>query len=114
MEFEDYRLPELFTGFARKDYGAPVRYPVACHPQAWAAGSFPFLVETSLGLVPEGFDNRLRVIRPSLPECVNDVIIRHLKVGRGAVDLRFLRQHDGSIEVQVVNVAGTLSVEIEQ
>lgn len=114
MEFEDYRLPELFTGFARKDYGAPVRYPVACHPQAWAAGSFPFLVETALGLVPEGFDDRLRVIRPYLPECINDVIIRHLKVGRGAVDLRFMRKHDGSIEVQVMNVVGTLSVQIEQ
>jgi len=114
MDFEDYRLPELFTGFARRDFGAPVRYPVACHPQAWAAGSIPFLVETSLGLVPEGFDNRLRVIRPYLPEFINDVVIRHLKVGRGAVDLRFLRKKDGLLEVQVVNVVGTLSVEIEQ
>jgi glycogen debranching enzyme len=113
MEFEDYRLPELFTGFAREEYSAPVRYPVACHPQAWAAGSVPFLVETSLGLVPEGFDNRLRVIRPYLPEFINNVVIRHLKVGKGAVDLRFLRKNDGSLDVQVMNVTGTLSVEIE-
>ena len=27
MEFEDYRLPELFTGFGREEYGQPVRYP---------------------------------------------------------------------------------------
>lgn len=114
MEFEDYRLPELFTGFARRDFGAPVRYPVACHPQAWAAGSIPFLVETSLGLVPEGFNNRLRVIRPYLPESINDVVIRHLKVGKGAVDLRFLRKKDGSLDVEIVNVVGTLSVTIEQ
>ena len=113
-DFEEYRLPELFTGFARREFGAPVRYPVACHPQAWAAGSIPFLVETSLGLVPEGLDNRLRVVRPYLPEFINDVAIRHLKVGRGAVDLRFLRKSDGSLDVQVMNVVGTLSVKIEQ
>jgi glycogen debranching enzyme len=113
MEFENYRLPELFTGFAREEYAAPVRYPVACHPQAWAAGSVPFLVEMSLGLVPEGFDNRLRVVRPYLPEFINELIIRHLRVGKGAVDLRFLRENDGSLDVQVTNVTGTLSVEIE-
>ncbi|NWF74290.1 MAG: amylo-alpha-1,6-glucosidase [Nitrospirae bacterium] len=113
-EFEDYRLPELFTGFSRRDFGSPVRYPVACHPQAWAAGSIPFLVETSLGLVPEGFDNRLRVIRPYLPTFINDVVIRHLKVGKGSVDLRFLRKNDGSLDVQVVNVVGALVVKVEQ
>jgi glycogen debranching enzyme len=113
MEFEDYRLPELFTGFSRDEYASPVRYPVACHPQAWAAGSVPFLVEMSLGLVPEGFENRLRVVRPYLPEFIDDMTIRHLKVGKGAVDLRFLRRNDGSLDVQVLKVIGTLSVEIE-
>jgi hypothetical protein len=29
---------ELFTGFSRNDYDEPIRYPVACHPPAWAAG----------------------------------------------------------------------------
>ena len=39
MYFAQYQLPELLTGFGRQEYGVPVRYPVACHPQAWAAGS---------------------------------------------------------------------------
>src|SRR5262249_19498599 len=28
------RLPEVFSGFRRQDFGVPVRYAVACHPQA--------------------------------------------------------------------------------
>ena len=114
MEFEDYRLPELFTGFAREEFGAPVRYPVACHPQAWAAGSVPFLVESSLGLVAEGFDNRLRIVRPHLPDFLEELEIRHLRVGKGAVDLRFLRKDDGTLDVQVLKINGTLTVEVEK
>ena len=33
------RLPELFSGFAREDYPAPVPYPTSCSPQAWAAAT---------------------------------------------------------------------------
>ena len=112
MEFEDYRLPELFTGFAREEYGVPVRYPVACHPQAWAAGAVPFLVETCLGLVPDAFEKRLKIVRPSLPDFIGLVEIRHLRVGAGSVDLRFQRNKDGTLEAKVVQVVGDLSVEI--
>jgi glycogen debranching enzyme len=113
MEFEDYRLPELFTGFAREEFGVPVRYPVACHPQAWAAGSVPYLVETSLGLVPDGFDNRLRVVEPHLPDFIRHVEIHHLRVGKGAVDLSFRRNSEGALDVHVLNVVGGLTVEVE-
>ena len=113
MEFEDYRLPELFTGFGREEYGQPVRYPVACHPQAWAAGSIPFLVETFLGLAPDAFNNRLKIIKPSLPEFINQVELRHLRVGQSSVNLRFERKRDRSLEVQVGEVTGDLKVEVE-
>jgi glycogen debranching enzyme len=36
--FPFYRLPELFAGYRRRPYESPVPYPVACSPQAWAAG----------------------------------------------------------------------------
>jgi len=39
LDFEHQRLPECFAGYARAEYGTPVRYPVTCHPQAWAAGA---------------------------------------------------------------------------
>lgn len=112
IEFEDHRLPELFTGFSRSEYGVPVRYPVACHPQAWAAGSVPYLVETSLGLTPKAFEKRLEVVRPCLPDFVRRAEIRRLRVGKGSVDLRFERNRDGILETRVSRVAGDLSVDI--
>jgi len=112
MEFEDYRLPELFTGFGREEYGLPVRYPVACHPQAWAAGSIPFLVQTFLGLVPDALGNRLQIVNPHLPDFINLVELKHLRVGKSAVDVRFQRRQDGSLEAEVLRVTGDLSVEI--
>jgi glycogen debranching enzyme len=113
MDFEDYRLPELFTGFGRDEYGQPVRYPVACHPQAWAAGAIPFLVETFLGLTPDAFNKRLKIIKPFLPDFINQVELRHLRVGRSTVDLRYERKRDGSLEVQVGQATGDLKVEVE-
>ncbi|HEU4683897.1 MAG TPA: glycogen debranching N-terminal domain-containing protein [Nitrospira sp.] len=112
MEFEELRLPELFTGFAREEYGVPVRYPVACHPQAWAAGSVPFMLETALGICPEAFDKRLRIVRPHLPDFIHLVEIRHLRVGKGSVDLRFHRKQNGRLDTTVTRIAGDLLVEI--
>ena len=36
-EYSEGRLPELFCGFDREHFAAPVPYPTACSPQAWAA-----------------------------------------------------------------------------
>lgn len=46
-EYSDGRLPELFCGFSRDELAAPVPYPTACSPQAWAATA-PILLVTSL------------------------------------------------------------------
>jgi glycogen debranching enzyme len=48
--FEDFRLPELFCGYARADTSFPVDYPVACSPQAWAAGAMVMLTTGLVGL----------------------------------------------------------------
>ena len=50
LAIEDHRLPELFCGFPRHMEHEPVPYPVACRPQAWAAGSVFLLIQASLGL----------------------------------------------------------------
>ena len=48
---ELHRLPELFCGFhKRSDSSGPTLYPVACAPQAWAAGAPYLLLQASLGL----------------------------------------------------------------
>jgi glycogen debranching enzyme len=112
IHFDGRRLPELFGGFHRDDYGVPVPYPVACQPQAWAAGTVPYLLTTLLGLEPEGFENRLRVVRPVLPEFINHVEIRRLGIGEALADLRFERAGEG-IEVKVLKVDGTLDLVVE-
>jgi len=112
MDFEHYRLPELFAGFGEGEFPAPVRYPVACHPQAWAAGSIPYLLETLLGLVPEAFERRLRIVRPQLPDFVDRLRIDGLRVGGARVSLRFERTRDG-VGVQVLDRTGDLDVVVE-
>jgi len=110
--FDGRRLPELFGGFHRDDYGVPVPYPVACQPQAWAAGAMPYMLTTLLGLEPEGHENRLRVVRPILPEFVNHVEIHNLRIGEALADLRFERAGEG-IEVKVRKVDGELDLVVE-
>ena len=107
--FKAHRLPELFGGFAREEYGAPVSYPLACEPQAWAAGAIPYLLTTTLGLEPEAFDRRLRIVRPMLPKNVNRLEIYDLRVGSASVDLLFERGDEG-ITARVQEKRGDLEV----
>ncbi len=113
MLFSDYRLPELFMGFSRSEYGVPVSYPVACRPQAWAAGSVPYLVRTMLGLVADGFERRLRIVRPVLPEFVHHLEVHRLQVADCSVDLRFDRAANGNVAVDVLGLRGPLTVSME-
>ena len=89
--FGDHRLPELFAGFARRADESPVPYPVACRPQAWAAGAIPYLLTTGLGLRPDGLGRSLRVVRPWLPRWLERAQVEGLRVGGARVDLRFER-----------------------
>jgi len=114
MYFPMHRLPELFTGLPREPFRVPIRYPVACHPQAWAAGSIPFMLESLLGLTPEAFEHRLRIVRPTLPEEVGGVELRGLRVGESRVDLAFQAGPDGHVEVRVLRNDGGLDVRVEQ
>jgi hypothetical protein len=85
---------------------------VACHPQAWASGAVPYLVEALLGLVPEAFERRLRVVRPILPDFIDRLEVRRLRVGEARASLKFERISDG-VAVKVLDVAGDLDVIIE-
>ncbi len=61
------RLPELFCGFDRDEYPAPVAYPTSCSPQAWAAAAPIHLLRTLLRFDPSVPEGRLR-IAPALPD----------------------------------------------
>ena len=110
MGFDHYRLPEVFAGFPREEYGVPVHYPVACHPQAWAAGSIPYLLETMLGLEPHAFERRLNIVNPDLPPFITWLELRRLRVGQAIVDLRFERDGNGKLIPHVTSVEGDLEV----
>jgi glycogen debranching enzyme len=49
----DHRLPELFCGFPRHEFGDLVPYPTSCSPQAWAAAAPLLLVNTLLRFAPD-------------------------------------------------------------
>jgi glycogen debranching enzyme len=111
--FDGNRLPELFAGFSKNDYGTPVSYPLACQPQAWAAGALPYLLSTLLGLEADAFSKKLSIVRPMLPENVNKIEIRRTSVAGAEIDLVFERSADG-VEVRVSSIQGELDVEVQR
>ncbi len=110
---EGYRLPELFAGFSRADFETPVPYPVACNPQAWAAGAIPYLLTTGLGLHADALEGRLCVRRPSLPRWVNRVHVENLRIGGARVDLLFERAVGGHVALADARIDGDIEVVLE-
>jgi glycogen debranching enzyme len=89
----DYlRLPELFCGFTRRTPNRPVSYPVACSPQAWAAGSPFLMLQAMLGISARAHENLLTVNKPHLPTWLNTVEVRNLSVGASRISLVFRRE----------------------
>jgi glycogen debranching enzyme len=111
QHFADFRLPELFCGFDRDVSPVPVPYPVACSPQAWAAGSMFLFLETMLGLRPHAHRGELELARPELPEWLTKVTVSSLRVGDAVVDLLFHRWRGGT-SAEVLRKGGDLDVTI--
>lgn len=106
------RPPELFCGYERANDNDPVQYPVACTPQAWATGSVFQLIHTMVNLVPDAPGNYLRIIDPALPESINQLTLRNLRVGQTLLDLEFERSGT-STACRVSKKRGNLRVVIE-
>ena len=106
------RPPELFCGYGRTDDSAPVQYPVACSPQAWATGSIFQLLQMMANLVPDAPSNCLRIIDPALPESISRLSFQNLRVGSTLVDLEFERS-GSTTACRVARKRGNLRVVIE-
>jgi glycogen debranching enzyme len=78
------RLPELFCGFDRRDYAAPVPYPASCSPQAWSAAAPVQILRTLLRLDPDLPRDRVW-LAPVLPAGVGVLGIDGLAVGEAKV-----------------------------
>lgn len=107
-----YRPPELFCGYERTVDDSPVQYPVACSPQAWATGAIFQLLQAMINLVPDAPNNCLRIIDPALPESLNHLSLRNLRIGQTLLDLEFERSGT-TTACRVVKKRGNLRVVIE-
>lgn len=94
-----YRLPELFCGLARTASNAPTAYPVACAPQAWAAGALPALLDACIGLSFDPGARTATVASPVLPAKLRSLRIENLIAGDQRTALVLSRGPDGRVGV---------------
>jgi glycogen debranching enzyme len=107
------RLPELFCGFLRRPRRGPTAYPVACSPQAWAAAApFAFL-NACLGLELDSRKNEIRFTDPVLPEFLDEVILRGLRLDSSSLDLR-LHRHGRDVTLNVLGRTGGVRVTLSK
>ena len=111
QHFPDFRLPELFCGFDREHSATPVPYPVACSPQAWAAGASFLFLTTMLGLRAHADRRELELHHPNIPDWLGRVTLKNVRVGEAAVDLLFHRWR-GTTSAEVLRKVGDITVTI--
>jgi glycogen debranching enzyme len=102
------RLPELFCGFGRMRNQAPTGYPVACSPQAWAAGALPASLAACLGI---GFDPGRRAVtfcRPVLPDFIGWLKLKGLTIGDATIDIILHRAEAGAVAMAVLGRRGDI------
>lgn len=103
------RLPELFCGFPKGVGEPPIAYPVACLPQAWAAGSVFLMLQAALGVEIDAIAGEVRLQDPVLPNGLDRLTATGLQVGPASLDLQFTRI-DGHVVVSPRNRTGPLKV----
>ncbi len=112
-EWNNRSLPELFCGFAREPGMGPVRYPVACRPQAWSAASVFALVKTVLGIDVRGFERRLVLSSPRVPPWLDWIRVVGLRVGSASVSFVARRSPHGAA-IEVLEKHGDASVQVHK
>jgi glycogen debranching enzyme len=92
----DGRLPELFCGFDRAEYGAPVPYPTSCSPQAWAAAAPMHLLRVLLRLDPDLPNDRV-LLAPALPDGLARFSLCGMPLAGARIDVLLA---DGGVRVE--------------
>lgn len=108
---ELHRLPELFCGFHRRSGSeGPTLYPVACSPQAWAAGSIYLLLDACLGIAVNAKEKCIRFNSPFLPDYLDELRIENLLVGDATIDI--VTQHkSGRLGIEILRQKGEVEVQ---
>src|SRR6266404_4309384 len=103
------RLPELFCGFLRRQHNAPTQYPVACSPQAWASATMFALLQATLGLKLVAGSGEISFYRPVLPDFLDRLHIRNLRLNGGSADV-LLQRHGPDVTMTQTRRDGDVSV----
>lgn len=111
-QFDLHRMPELYCGFKQRPDEGPTLYPVACAPQAWAAGAVFLTLQACLGLEADATRCRLVFDRPMLPAKLDRIVLRDLRVRDACVDVVIdnyghdvgvhIDRREGDLEVVVI------------
>lgn len=104
-----HRLPELICGFNRRLGKGPTLYPVACSPQAWSAGAVFLVLQACLGVEIRARERRVYLHHSALPENLDHVQIRNLRIGDACVDLAFER-YNHTVGVNIMRRTGQVEI----
>ena len=104
-----HRLPELFCGFVRRPGQGLTRYPVACNPQAWAAASAFMGLQACLGMSIRAPEAKVIFTYPVLPDFLDELQIKNLRVGKASVDL-LVRRYELDVGITVMHRQGEVEV----
>lgn len=103
------RLPELFCGTHKRRDKGPILYPIACAPQAWAAGAPLALLQACFGLEVDAVRREVRLNYPRLPAMLDTVQISGLPVADARLDL-LLRRRGDDVAVNILKRVGEAEV----
>lgn len=106
-----HRLPELICGVERRPGQGPTLYPVACSPQAWAAGAVFMLLQSCLGICVDIGQCKLTFERPYLPDGIRQLSLRQLGVGDTSISLT-LERSAGGVRIETTEKQGGVTVEV--
>jgi len=106
------RLPELICGVDRRPGQGPTLYPVACSPQAWAAGTVFMLLQACLGISIDAKGRRVIFDKPFLPQGIPQLTINDLRIEDCRISL-FLERDSGAVRTQVSEKHGEIAVVVK-
>lgn len=109
--FNDLRMPELFCGFRRRGREPPLKFPVACSPQAVSAASTFLMLQSILGISIDAIDRQVVLAHPVVPDGFDEIRVKNLCVAEASVDFT-VRRHGASVSVSVERREGKLDLVI--
>ncbi len=104
-----HRLPELFCGINRRPGEGPTLYPVACSPQAWAAGAVFLALQACLGISVDDKNRRIVFERPFLPDGIPQLWIKGLGCADSSLNLLLERKAD-AVKIEATENSGNIAI----